>query len=207
MAAAATEGNAMRYVIRPAVPEDRDAISAVCLGTAASGKDATPLYGDPRLPGLVWALPYAELEPAFAFVLVGKEGPVGYTLGTPDTRAFQARLAASWWPRVRRETAEVVPRSPADAHALSRIAEPLLAPDWLLADYPAHFHLNILPEAQRVGWGKRLTDVQIDALSRSGTRGVHFGISTANERAITFYRRMGFTEIGRGQAVYFGMRF
>lgn len=197
----------MRYSLRRATRADRQAIFDICIGTAAGGADATSLYGDRRLPGLIWAVGYLHLEPDFAFVLRDGDRAVGYTLGTPDTAAFQKQMDRRWWPMVRRLTAGIQATTPADERALARIAAPLTAPEWLLEDYPAHFHLNILPEAQRRGWGKWMTDAQMEALQLSGTRGVHFGISAVNKRALDFYRRIGFEEIGHGQAVYFGRRF
>ncbi|RYH05342.1 MAG: GNAT family N-acetyltransferase, partial [Alphaproteobacteria bacterium] len=54
--------------VRKATPADLPAIYDICLRTADAGVDATALYGDPRMPGTVWAAPYAVLEPDFTFV-------------------------------------------------------------------------------------------------------------------------------------------
>jgi ribosomal protein S18 acetylase RimI-like enzyme len=35
----------------------------------------------------------------------------------------------------------------------------------------------------------------LDGLAAVGAPGIHLGVSTANQRAIGFYRRMGFTEV------------
>ena len=35
-------------------------------------------------------------------------------------------------------------------------AEPAMTPDAIVATYPAHMHINLLPEAQGKGWGRRL---------------------------------------------------
>ena len=84
------------------------------------------------------------------------------------------------------------PRIPARAHLA-----------WLAEHYPAHLHINVLPEAQSGGWGRRLIETELDALRRAGVRGVHLGVSPTNERAKGFYAHLGFDDISRdGRVIY-----
>jgi hypothetical protein len=133
--------------IRPVRPADREALFDICLKTADSGTDGTALFSDPKLPGYVWAVPYATLEPDFAFVLTRDDHPIGYVIAAPDTAAFERRLETEWWPGVRRAVADLTPRLPLDANALAHINTPEADDPARLADYPAHLHINILPEA------------------------------------------------------------
>jgi len=192
--------------IRQARPADRDALFEICLRTADSGVDATALFSDPKLPGYVWAVPYAVLEPDFAFVLARGDRAIGYVVAAPDTVAFERRLETEWWPEVRRAVAGHVASRRLDAGTLERINTPEAHGEWLAADYPAHLHINILPEAQGGGWGRRLIETELDALRRAGIRGVHLGVSPYNERAKGFYRHVGFTDISRGDDVLFAMK-
>jgi len=192
--------------IRPVRPADREALFDICLKTADSGADGTALFSDPKLPGYVWAVPYAVLEPAFAFVLTSNDRPIGYVIAAPDTAAFERRLEAEWWPGVRRAVAGFVPRLPLDANALAHIMTPERDDPTLLDAYPAHLHINILPEAQAGGWGRRLIETELDALANAGVRGVHLGVSPTNERAKGFYAHVGFTDISRGDEVVFAMK-
>ena len=192
--------------IRRAEPRDRDALYEICLLTADSGADATALYSDRKLPGYIWAAPYGELEPDFAFVLADGDKAVGYVIGAPDTAAFEARLERDWWPMVRRAVAGVRPKAKLDEGALSRIAKPETHLAWLAEDYPAHLHINLLPVAQSGGWGRRLIDTELDALRRAGVRGVHLGVSPTNERAKGFYSHVGFEDLSRDGRVLYGMR-
>ena len=41
-----------------------------------------------------------------------------------------------------------------------------------------------------------MIDHLLTSLREAGSIGVHLGTSTANTRAIAFYRRLGFTELG-----------
>ena len=193
--------------IRKATPQDADALFAICLKTADSGTDATQLYGDPRLPGYIWAAPYGALEPDFAFLLTTPEVAIGYVIGVPDTAAFAQRLETEWWPDVRRQLAGLTAQRPLDANALDYIRNPQSHPAWLQEHYPAHLHINVLPEAQSSGWGRRMIKTELAALKAAGVRGVHLGVSPTNERAKGFYRHVGFDDISRDGKVLFGIRF
>src|SRR5690606_4384619 len=58
--------------------------------------------------------------------------------------------------------------------------------------YPAHLHIDLLPEAQRQGLGRALIDTLIDALRGRGVAGLHLAASIGNTDAIAFYPRVGF---------------
>ena len=60
--------------------------------------------------------------------------------------------------------------------------------------YPSHLHIDLLPEAQGQGFGRRLIERLIGQLDERGSSGVHLGVSKANHRAIAFYRHVGFVE-------------
>lgn len=193
--------------IRPATPADSDALYEICLLTADSGVDATALYSDPKLPGYVWAAPYGALEPDFAFILADGDRRLGYVIGAPDTAAFEARLERDWWPNVRKAVAGITPKAPFDEGVLERIAKPETHLAFLAEHYPAHLHINLLPDAQSGGWGRRLIETELDALRQAGVRGVHLGVSPSNERAKGFYKHVGFEDLSRDSKVLYGMRF
>jgi GNAT superfamily N-acetyltransferase len=193
--------------IRQASAADREALYDICLRTADSGVDATVLYGNPKVPGSIWAVPYAVLEPDFAFVLADDNQAYGYVLGVPDTAAFEERLDREWWPEARRAFAGVTPKTEIEAAALARIATPEPRDAELFAQFPAHLHINLLPDAQSGGWGRRLIETELEALRQAGVRGVHLGVSPTNERAKGFYRHIGFTDVSRDGRVTFAMSF
>jgi ribosomal protein S18 acetylase RimI-like enzyme len=195
------------YRIRRAAPADIDALFEICLLTADSGKDARALYSDRRLPGYLWAAAYGRLEPDFAFMLSNGDRALGYTIGTPDTAAFEDRLEREWLPEVRASLSGFTPRTESDEMALGRINAPERHDPAQLIDYPAHLHINLLPEAQSSGWGRRMMETELDALRQAGVRGVQLGLSPANTRAKGFYEHLGFTDISRPGHVTFGMKF
>ena len=59
-------------------------------------------------------------------------------------------------------------------------------------DYPAHLHINVLPEYQRLGIGGRLMSLFMEDMEARGVAGVHLGTSNRNAKALPFYRKQGF---------------
>ena len=80
-------------VIRPARPDDRAALYAVCLATGCDGEDAAATFRDPDLLGHRYVGPYLDLEPDLAFTLEDAHGPCGYALGAADSVDFYRRLS------------------------------------------------------------------------------------------------------------------
>src|SRR6266702_3229427 len=72
-----------------------------CVQTADNGQDATSMFRDPRLPGHVYAAPYALFEPSLAFVGQDAGGAGGYIVAALDSHAFEQRLERDWWPALR----------------------------------------------------------------------------------------------------------
>lgn len=195
--------------IRPATTGDLDRLYEICVRTADAGDDATDLHHDPLLPGHVWAAPYLHVAPTHAFVVVDDHDVAGgYVLGALDSRAFEAELERSWWPALRKRYPLDAPgRTEADQATVERIHRPSTAPDEVVATHPSHLHIDLLPHLQGAGNGRRLIEVLLDSLAEAGSPGVHLGVSGRNERAIGFYRAVGFTELGRSRhGVAFGRR-
>lgn len=61
--------------------------------------------------------------------------------------------------------------------------------------YPAHLHIDILPEAQRMGYGRQLIDALCENLKAQGKNGVMLAVGKNNKRAVSFYRTTGFDTI------------
>ncbi|WP_340645624.1 GNAT family N-acetyltransferase [Phenylobacterium sp.] len=189
--------------IRPYRPEDLEGLYDVCLKTGDSGQDATALYRDKHLLGAIYAAPYGRLAPELAFVAEDGGRVAGYIVGTADTRAFAALLEVRWWPVLRAAHADPqgVPwaeRTP-DQHLERLFHKPNLAPEPVVATYPAHLHINLLPHLQGQGMGQRMMDTLSTALKAVGAPGLHLGVSEANTRAQRFYDTYGFTRFPEQQ--------
>ncbi|MFJ6000140.1 GNAT family N-acetyltransferase [Streptomyces sp. NPDC092370] len=185
-------------VIRPYRPEDRPALDDICIRTAHHGEDSRPHYADPGIFPAAFAAPYVHLEPDLAFVLDdGRGQAVGYILGTADTPRFAEAFRTTWLPLVadRYPDPPRPPRTPDEVMAgLLHDPERMVLPG--LAAHPAHLHIDLLPDRQGRGHGRRLMRTFLRALQDRGVPAVHLAMSTANTRARAFYDRMGFEEIG-----------
>ncbi|MEU0226920.1 GNAT family N-acetyltransferase [Streptomyces sp. NPDC006284] len=183
--------------VRPYRPADASALDDICIRTAHHGRDSRPVYADPALLPAIFAAPYVHLDPDLAFVLDDGGGrAVGYILGTADTPRFVREFRAEWLPRVahRHPAPDGPPRTPDEVMAgLLHDPERMLVPE--LAAYPAHLHIDLLPEWQGRGHGRALMGTFRRALRARGVPAVHLVMATANTPARAFYDRMGFHEI------------
>lgn len=201
-----TEGPEVRLRLRPFRVGDEDDLAAVCLRTGDSGADATGLYRSPRLLGEVFALPYAAWSPETCLVLDAGDRVGGYVVCAPDTTAYEQWFRHAWWPpreaRHRGDRADEGRDATIVAFA-RRIGE---GPVPFVDRYPAHLHIDLLPEAQGHGWGRRLIDTLATLLRDRGVPGLQLTAGTRNTGAIAFYRRLGFAELRRtDDGVTFGM--
>lgn len=182
--------------IRSYRPEDLGSLYEICLRTGSAGRDATHLVEDPKLFGELYVAPYAVLEPEHAFVLdAGTGGAVGYVVGALDTEAFEARCESEWWPALRDRYPLQPDGTRLDDLLVHLLHHPSRSPRAVVGKYPSHLHIDLLPQAQSNGWGRRLMDTLFDALRADGSTGVHWGVSTSNEPAVAFYRHLGCTEL------------
>jgi ribosomal protein S18 acetylase RimI-like enzyme len=183
-------------LIRLYQSSDRAAVADVCVRTADAGGDSRHLYPVEELMPSIFALPYAHLEPDLAFVLDDGDRAVGYILGTADTTAFVENYRTDWLPGLldRYPATETTPRTPTEQMVwLMHHPERMILPE--LADYPAHLHIDLLPDHQRHGHGKNLMGAFLHALADEGVPAVHLGMLTSNTGARVFYDRLGFHPI------------
>ncbi len=155
------------------------------------------MYDDPDLLGHVYAGPYLALEPDFALVVEDDGGVAGYTLGAPDTRRFISAWGERWLPRLAGHYPE--PAQP-DGPPSERVRWLLHHPErmdrgGILERYPSHLHIDLLPRAQGRWLGRALITALFERLSDAGSPGVHLGVHPDNERAIAFYRKLGFADL------------
>ena len=64
------------------------------------------------------------------------------------------------------------------------------------ARYPAHLHLNLLPEARGTGAAAALLAAGLDAMREHRLTHAWLGTSVANHRANAFYEKVGFRRVG-----------
>ena len=185
--------------VRPYAASDLPHLYEICLRTGDAGEDATDQVADPDLLGDIYAAPYGVLEPEHAFVVADGSGTaVGYALGALDTRAFEARCEAQWFPPLRERHPIGSGGTALDELLIGLLHHKHRAADEVVATHPSHLHIDLLPEAQGAGWGRALMERLQDALRADGSPGVHLGVSTRNPRALAFYRHLGYQPLAVG---------
>ncbi len=187
-------------MIRQYLPSDLETLRWICLLTGRAGSDATGQYSNDELLPDVFLEPYVTLAPETAWVVdlgsARSPHPVGYLVATLDSAAFLERWRGEWSPEFARR------------HPVVESGE-----EWLHAwlpsvvdGYPAHLHIDLLPEAQGHGSGRALMrELGLAALA-AGVPGIHLGMSRDNLQALAFYERLGFTELpGDADALTLGI--
>ncbi len=185
--------------VRPVQLDDVEALYKISLATGFEGGDASHLYTDARLIGHVYAAPYALLEPRLALVIEDAYGVAGFAVGAIDTTRWEDRLEKEWWPQLRPRYVDPPEASKAswssDERRASMIHHPTRTPAEVTGKYPAHIHLNLFPRLQGRGFGSKLLEDWQRIAGECGAKGIHVGVNHANQRAIRFWAKVGFTSV------------
>lgn len=141
---------------------------------------------------------YINEEPASCFVAVNEDDEaVGYIICAPDDKRYQRIFKEKYAP--------VLKKASPVRYFFHAVNERLCAK--IKKTYPAHLHIDILSEYQRMGLGTMLMDTLIAHLKEIGVVGVYLGCGASNEKGVNFYRKYGFEEYSnRFGAVTFVMK-
>ncbi len=144
----------MTQTIRPYAPADLPALREICLRTAAAGGDATGLYSSDDVMPDLFCEPYLLLEPELASVIETETGMAGYIIGTADTRSFVDRYEQQWMPRLAAKYTHVDPPVTPEEKLLHLGFTPRRMLIEEVDEFPAHLHIDLLPEVQGRGVGR-----------------------------------------------------
>jgi hypothetical protein len=179
--------------IRPYEPRDREVVRWLCCQTGFLGKPIDPVFEDRELFADYLTSYYTDMEPESSFVLEQDGTVKGYLLGSrlPLCHQFHSffqnlRLfckgASRYW-GYRRATRDFI--------------------GWILRNSwrevpaaprrTAHFHFNVLPEAQSIAGTHALMNVYFDYLRSHGEKAV-FGqmVTFESRRGARALERFGF---------------
>ncbi len=181
---------------------DQAAVENITYRTGFSGEDLTGrgLFDDRRLFFLLFIAYYTHYEPEHCFVAADArtEQAVGFIVGTENS-FLQARAFQKIIPRAVLHIVGVTLRHyPRTLLVLKRWyrlqaeIESHGTDPALFCDFPAHLHINVLPEYQGLGLGSRLIRHYETHLHQDGVKGVHLQTSNHNCKALPFYAKMGY---------------
>ncbi len=182
--------------IRPYKETDRDAVRYICLNSDG------PCDADEK--GQHFLLTtycdyYIEREGHNCFVFADEnDHAVGYILCAESFPAFREAFYSDFKPRIDpTRTSE------------HKWAEDSIVPHAQYAEqFPAHLHIDLLPEYQGKGIGTQLMHTLFDHLQSKKCKGIMLTVFKHNTGAIRFYERYGFACIGEvAGTIVFGKQF
>ncbi len=165
--------------IRPYQPKDYERMHLICYETSSgfdSEKGKIALYA-------TYCDYYINEDPDSCFVAVNeKDEAIGYVICAPDPEKYEKVFNEKYAPILKKAS---------PVRYLFHVVN-----EWLCRNvkknYPAHLHIDILPEGQRQGLGTRLIDALTDCLKERGVKGVYLVCGAGNEKGVNFYKKYGF---------------
>jgi ribosomal protein S18 acetylase RimI-like enzyme len=203
---------AVDIIVRPYRAEDRPMVRHVCYATGYMGDSPHWYWRDVESFEDLWTRYYTDREPESAFVATRPDGVVvGYLIGCVDTtrenefnRLF-VHHAVRRYCLLRPGTAGYLWRTVADVVRDNVIGRRPVPAPFHDKRWPAHLHINLLPEARAGGVGRRLMTLWLDRLRELEVPGCHVDTMAENSRAVAFFEATGFARY-RGPLMVPGMR-
>ena len=171
--------------IRKYKTTDREAVQYVCLATSVGTSAPMKLT---RYILAMYCNYYIDNEPENCFVLADDtDRAVGYIICSSDFYKFASGYKNNYLHEIRCTGIwnTIVARGEIAVHSLFK------------KSYPAHLHIDILPEYQHMGFGTRLTDTLMEHLKSSGCKGLHLICDTGNTDGVNFYKKYGLEQLKR----------
>ena len=178
--------------IRSYEKKDREAVENICVVTAVP-----VLQKGPMKKALldVWCNYYIEREPENVFVAANDEDEtVGYILCAESFDRWKETFLKEYIPPFKNPVGYALGKGTVPEHEKYKDL------------YPAHMHIDILPEYQHQGIGPRLLEAERENLRNKGVKGLMLCCGADNEKGLGFYRKAGFTEVGpEGGCIVFAL--
>ncbi len=188
-------------IIRPYQSKDRQGVIEVLYKTGYMGEDAKDYFDDKYLFGLLFGIYYLDYEPDSCFVAIDTttNHVVGYLLSSLDTRIQSRKFNRKMLPRILMRTFLYTSWRYRQSFRimlyLRKLYQNSSAPpdeNLILTEYPAHLHINVLPEYHRQGIGTEMLNEVEKYLESENCTGIHLWTSERNEKAVPFYLKNGF---------------
>lgn len=141
---------------------------------------------------------YIEREPDNCFVVVDDaDVAVGYIICTENYTKFKSVFLEDYSLRIDEK----------DTKGRKAAREAIEAYEIFCDDYPAHFHIDILPDYQRMGLGHKLMGTLVEHLKGKNVKGIMLSVWNRNKKGIAFYEKYGFAYLCERQTeVIYGLR-
>ena len=172
-------------IIRQYVDRDRERVEEICEITDNSHLERNLLL-------TLYCHYYITYEKENCFVAELDGKVVGYIISAEDTKTWIDRFSSNLlssstpliWEKGIESTKGYLPYYP---------------------EYPAHLHIDIDPEYQRMGIGKAMMDALLSHYKEKGVKGVMLGVDPENIKGVSFYKKYGFTPLDT-EGVWWGIK-
>lgn len=187
-------------LIRRYEPRDRKAVRWLCCQTGFLGKPIDPVFEDRELFADYLTRYYTDIEPESSFVLELDGEVKGYLLGS--YRPFRQQIFNMF------NNVSLFTRGMAKYAFYNKATRDFIG--WILRnswrEVPksprrcAHFHFNMLPEAQSLAGTGRLMNAYLDHLRSKGVKQVYGQVVTfESRRGAKLFERYGFQVLDRSE--------
>ena len=165
--------------VRPYRNTDKKNFTKICLITA--GQD-NPETEEAKFITELYNNYYTENEPSNCFALTDEDdNAVGYIICSDDFSFYRKKFNGTL-NRIKQT---------GFGHYLLAIGE-VIGHGLYKKSYPAHLHIDILPEHQHCGGGSLLMNKLKEHLKANGINSVHLMVNAQNKNAVKFYKKNGF---------------
>lgn len=162
-------------MIKEIEKDDLEVLEDICV------KTATGIYKEKPLQTKLLFMDYYVFY-GVGYKLICGEKIVGYVVSSEDYKRYVKVYKSEFLPKLKA----------VDKGEYLRKRTELVLDKMLGAKYPAHLHIDILEEYCQKGNGTRLITALFDRFKADKVKGVWLGVDVKNERAISFYKKMGF---------------
>ena len=135
---------------------------------------------------LLYSRYYTRAEIGSCFVIADEQDlAVGYILCAEDYRQYKKSF-------LKKELRQLIKINPS---AIFEGIACVMGNRAFAKKYPAHMHIDILPEYQDKGFGTMLVNTLIRHLKNKNVKGLMLIVDSNNQNAVRFYKKNGFKEI------------
>lgn len=187
-------------IIRPFEEKDKENVRFVCLNSEGECQ----MTRDEQIYILnTYCDYYIENEGRNCFVAADEnDRAIAYVICTEDFDSYRKIFVEEYIPRLDENMTVWGFNARKGADGSTKLQEKHKK------DFPAHLHIDVLPEYHRQGIGHKLVDTLSAHLKAKGVKGVMLTVGAQNERGQSFYKKYGFEFIEKdGDDVAFGLRF
>lgn len=187
----------MNILIRECRRTDAKDILNICYKTGYMGEELTDknIFNDTKLFGYLFCSYYYmyERENCFVAVNIEENKVVGYIIGTLDSKKQEKQFVIKMIPKIFARLMSYTIWKHTESYSIVKFfiknINSYNMSKILYKKYPAHFHINILPEYQKSGMGSKLLNTFENHAKEKGMKGIHLRTSNKNIKAIPFYMK------------------